>query len=57
MTSWSWKDMSIRHEALHPVEKILTNIKASSSFDLLLQPFYGELEFKIIYEDKTKIMR
>jgi hypothetical protein len=57
MTSWSWKDMSIRHEPLHPVEKILTNIKASSSFDLLLQPFYGELEFKIMYEDKTKIMR
>ena len=57
MTTWNWKDSSIRHEPLNPVEKILNNITTSSSYDILLQPFHGELEFKILYEDKTKIMR
>ncbi|CAG5102689.1 Oidioi.mRNA.OKI2018_I69.chr1.g422.t1.cds [Oikopleura dioica] len=57
MTTWDWKDLSIRHEPLNPVEKILNNITTSSSYDILLQPFHGELDFKILYEDKTKIMR
>ena len=45
------------HQNLRPIERDLNEINPSNSYDRLIRPFHGEIEYSIMYEDNPSVIK